>query len=98
MLQGEWPKISPVPKTHLIQMLNRCEKDLCKDLGLWMHCKFKKLIELVNDPWTLPSLKRILHREPSPATPEESKFKSESFPDPKSKLGLVIPKVEKTLF
>lgn len=54
-------------------MLNRCKMDLCKDLP-WLQCKFKKLIELVNDPWSLPSLKRILHRDPGPATPEQSKF------------------------
>lgn len=72
MLQGEWPKMSPVSKTHLMQMLNRCRTDLCKEMP-WLHSRFRKLFELVNDPWTLPSLKRILHKDPSPPTPEQSK-------------------------
>lgn len=72
MLQGEWPKTSPVSKTHLLRMLNRCKVDLCKDMP-WLQCKFKKLCELVNDPWTLPSLEQILHRNPCPPTPEQSK-------------------------
>ncbi|XP_036149144.1 uncharacterized protein LOC105836382 isoform X2 [Monomorium pharaonis] len=68
VLRGEWPKLSPVAKTHLCVTLQRCLSQLGQNSAA-PRCT--ALLALVNNPWTHPVLDSILNGQPDSEHEEE---------------------------